>query len=56
MAEPRRSRQLAVPALHNSEEAEFTANQPLDFGGPVRRSIPVNPRLQMHSMSLFFIH
>jgi hypothetical protein len=48
----RQSRQLANPAPHNSEEGEFTANQPVDFVGGVR-SIPVNPRLQMHSRSLF---
>jgi hypothetical protein len=60
MAEPqstsrrsRQSRQSAVPAPHNSEVAEFSANQPLNIVGAVR-SIPVNPRLQMHSMSLFY--
>jgi hypothetical protein len=59
MAEPQRSsrhsrqsRQSAIPAPHNSEEAEFSANQPLNSVGAVR-PIQVNPRLQMHSTSLF---
>jgi hypothetical protein len=44
----RQSRQSAVSAPHNNEDTEFSANQPLNSVGAVR-SIPVNPRLQMHS-------
>lgn len=51
--QPRQPRQSETPAAHNiSEDGEFLANQPVNFVGSVR-SIPVNPRLQMHSMSFF---
>jgi hypothetical protein len=48
----RQSRQSAAPAPHNTEEVEFSANQPLNSLRAVR-SIPVNPCLQMHSKSLY---
>jgi hypothetical protein len=48
----RQPRQLTTPLPHNTEEREFSANQPANFVGSAR-TIPVNPRLQMHSMSLF---
>ena len=51
----RQSRQLAIQAPHNDEEAEFSANQPLNAVGAVR-PIRVNPRLETHSMSLLCIH
>jgi hypothetical protein len=53
----RRSRQLrqeAVPAAHNNEEGEFSANQPVIGAVGAVRSISVNPRLQMHSLFLYF--
>jgi hypothetical protein len=46
---PRQHRQSAISETHNNEEGEFSANQPANFVGAVH-SIPVNPRLQMHSM------
>jgi hypothetical protein len=62
MAEPqpssRRSRQpraSEISAPHNSEEGEFSANQPANFVAPSSvRSIPVNPHLQMHSKFFIF--
>ena len=48
----RQPRQPAIQAPHNSEVGEFSANQPANFVGSVH-SIPVNPRLEMHSTSLF---
>lgn len=50
---PRQSRDSALPTPHNNEDpgSEFSANQPLHSVGAVR-SIPVNPRLQMHSKYL----
>jgi len=53
---PRQSRQSAIPVPHNSDEAEFSANQPLNSVGAASvHSIPINPRLQMHSM-FFFVY
>jgi hypothetical protein len=48
----RHPRHTGNSAPHNSEEAEFSANQQLSLVGAVR-TIPVNPRLQMHSTSFF---
>ena len=57
MVEPqpssRRSRQPrhSGKAPRNSDEGEFSANQPGNFvASSSVRSIPINPRLQMHSM------
>ena len=48
------SHQSAGQAPHNSdhEQAEFLANQPNLVATQGVRSIPVNPCLQMHSLSL----